>query len=69
MKQPPAKHSSLAAAPDTNQIEQHSGRSSFIWLVTVLPGAVVFLNIVADITGACKVTAALLFAGFMEAVL
>jgi hypothetical protein len=61
MKQPPANHSSLIAAHDTNQIEQHPGRSSFIWLVTVLPGAVVFFNIVADIAGACKVTAALLF--------
>jgi len=41
MKQPPAKLRSTAAV-DTNKIEQHPGRSSFIWLVTVLPGAVVF---------------------------
>lgn len=61
MKKSPAKTSSVSAAPDTNQIEQHSGRSSFIWLVTDLPGAVVFLNIVADIVGAFKVTGALFF--------
>ena len=59
MKQPPANHSSLIAAHDTNQIEQHPGRSSFIWLVTVLPGAVVFIDIVADIAAAIKVTGAL----------
>lgn len=43
----------------SQQIEQHSGRASFIWLVKGLPGAVVFLDIVADITAAIKVTGAL----------
>lgn len=62
MNMSPAKpNSSLVAAYNINQIEQHSGRSSFIWLVTDLPGAVVFIDIVADIAAAIKVTGALFF--------
>lgn len=57
MKQSPATDSLTAV--NKKQIEPRPERSSFIWLVTDLSGAAVFTHIVADISGACKVTAAL----------
>lgn len=66
MKQSPATDSSNAVSE--KQIEPRPERSSFIWLVTDLSGAAVFTHIVADITGACKVTAARLIDAALQGV-
>lgn len=68
MKQSPATCSSNSATC-TTQIVEHPGRYSFIWLVTVVPGALAFLNILQDITGAFKVTGGLLIDAVMGAIL